>query len=331
MSSKRPHSPAAGRFRRSLWRLFLLSLAAAVVLPMLGLGIAVAQEKKADKKTGTQDEKDIPEPEEIDLDTRDGVLLRATFFPGTEKKNTVPVVLLHMWKGSRSDYSELAYFLQQQGHAVLVPDLRGHGDSTRVRNTTRPLDGATMPTAAFGCMVTHDMETIRSFLLKKNDAGELNIEKLCLVGAELGAAVAMDWARLDWSWPPLATGKQGQNVKALVLISPQWSIRGLQLKPALAHPRVRRDLSVMIVVGKERSRSVRDARRLYSALKRYHRDPPPGKPDQRDLFYAPLETSLQGTKMLDVKGLNLAWYIAQFIDRRLVKQSFPWKDRSRSP
>ena len=36
--------------------------------------------------------------------------------------------MLHGWKGNRTEYADLASFLQtQHGHAVLVPDLRGHG------------------------------------------------------------------------------------------------------------------------------------------------------------------------------------------------------------
>jgi alpha-beta hydrolase superfamily lysophospholipase len=286
--------------------------------------VALAQNKKATKEKKEK----IPPPEDIDLVTEDGVALRATFFPGTKGKDTVPVILLHMWKGERGEYKTLAPYLQSLGHAVLVPDLRGHGESTRVEGFNKPLDAAVMPTRMFHRMVEDDMETLKRFLMEKHNAGELNIEKLCVVGAELGASVALDWARLDWSWPPLATGKQGQDVRALVLISPQWSCHGLNLKKAMAHPRVTTDLSVFIVVGKETPKAVRDADRLYKMFKRHHPDPPPDKSTQlKDLFFGKLNTSLQGTKMLGVKSLRLEGFIAKFIDMRLVKQNIPWKAR----
>jgi pimeloyl-ACP methyl ester carboxylesterase len=295
-------------------------LAVAVVLLMVGSAVVSAQDNKAAPK--------IPTPESVDLATRDGVALRATFYPGTKGNNTVPVVLLHMFKGSRKDYEKLAVYLQSQGHAVLVPDLRGHGDSTKVQGMARPLEADTMPRAAFLGMAEGDMEACKKFLVEQNNQGKLNIEKLCLVGAEMGAVVAADYAQLDWSWPVLATGKQGQDVKALVLISPVWSFRGLQLKQAMADPNVRGGLSVLIVVGKEKSRDAADANRLYSTFKRYHPDADAEKVADRSLFFIGLETSLQGTKILD-ENLRLNEMIAQFIQVRLVEQSFPWKERGK--
>jgi len=211
----------------------------------------------------------------------------------------------------------------------LTPDLRGHGDSTQVQGATRPLEADSMPTAAFLAMPHADMEACKKFLMDKNNEGELNIEKLCLVGAEMGAVVATEYARLDWSWPVLATGKQGQDVKALVLISPQWAFRGLQVRYALADPNVRSKLAFLIVVGEGATREAREASRLFATLKRYHPDADAEKTADRTLFHIPLETSLQGTKMLDVKGLLLNDIIAQFVQLRLVEQNFPWKKRDK--
>ena len=274
---------------------------------------------------------ELPPPEPVDLLTPDGVRLRATFFPGTKGKETVPVVLLHMFKGSRNDYRELAPYLQAQGHAVLVPDLRGHGDSTALRDSTKTLDADTMPRASFLGMVGGDMEQCKKFLMGKNNKGELNINKLCLVGAEMGAIVAADYARLDWSWPVLATGKQGQDVRALVLISPRWSSHGLQMKAAMASPAVRGGISVMLAVGKEKSQDVREASRLNSIFRRYHPNADAEKASDRTLFYLTLPTSLRGTKMLDIKGLRLDEAIAMFIKLRLVDQSFAWAERGGLP
>ncbi len=46
-------------------------------------------------------------------------------------KEAVPVIMLHQYKGSRADFKDLAAMLQAKGCAVLAPDLRGHGQSTR--------------------------------------------------------------------------------------------------------------------------------------------------------------------------------------------------------
>lgn len=289
---------------------------------------AVAAAPVAAQPGGAKKKEEIPPPEDLVLTTKDGLQLKATYYPSTKGKEAVPVVLLHMYEGSGGDYRELALGLQGLGHAVMVPDLRGHGGSTEVTGATKPLSAKTLSKADLIAMVLQDMEAVKKFLLEKNDAGELNIEKLCLVGAEMGANVALDWARLDWSWPVLATGKQGQDVKALVLISPQWSFRGLSVQPALAHPAVRGKLSIMIIVGQGDRSSERDAIRLKKALERYHPDPPKEKwTEEKDFWYIPLDTSLQGTKMLGVNELKVGAYIANFIKLRIIDKTFPWQER----
>ena len=71
------------------------------------------------------------------LRTGDGLELALTYYPGTKGKQTIPVVLLHGWKQSRNDYKDLAPALQKLGYAVIVPDLRGHGESTRLKGARR--------------------------------------------------------------------------------------------------------------------------------------------------------------------------------------------------
>ncbi len=209
-------------------------------------------------------------------------------------------------------------------------------------------------------MVFSDMEALKDFLREENNSGNLNIEKLCVVGAEMGASVALTWTQLDWSRPPVGIHKLGQDVKALVLISPEWSTPGLPMKPVLTksnasfpltdpllisaakkgaitfkYPQamdLRREVSVLIVAGsKGNPRAVRDARRLHTMLKRYHPDPPEkDRAKKQDLYYGTLDTSLQGTRMLG-KRLGLEGYIETFIDRRLVAQPFPWQRRTKDP
>lgn len=278
-------------------------------------------------------EEPLPPEEDVELPTTDDVLLKGTFYPGTRGKDSVPVVLLHMYKGSRKDYARLALFLQKQGHAVLVPDLRGHGDSTQVSGKARPLNARSMSSAEFEPMVEVDLEACKKFLVDKNNAGKLNIEKLCLVGAEMGAVVAIDYARLDWSWPDLVNVKQGKDVKAVVLISPPWAFRSLQMRPALERPDILKKISTLILVGQENKRSLSEAERLYSMLKRFHPSADDKDPAERTLLFKPLPTSLQGTKILDAPELQVPVpeWIAWFIKVRLVDQSIPWKMRTTLP
>jgi pimeloyl-ACP methyl ester carboxylesterase len=271
-----------------------------------------------------QDDKPEP-PQEATLRTADNITLAATFYPSKLGKEAVPVVLLHASKGSRGDFEELALELQRAGQAVMVPDLRGHGDSTQSRFADR---AAELRTADYLAMADEDMEAVKNYLMIRNNAGELNIEKLCLVGVEMGAAVAINWAARDWSWPILTTGKQGQDVKALVLVSPEWSFKGMRISEAMAHPNIRSDLSVMIIAGKGSSKAMQEAKRLHNALEKYHPLPPADlAAEKQTLWLKTPQTSLQGMRLLNEKSMHVDDMIARFIQLRLVKKQIPWSDR----
>jgi pimeloyl-ACP methyl ester carboxylesterase len=265
-----------------------------------------------------EEEKKIPPPEEVTLNTNDGVKLAATYYPSRVGKNAVPVILLHAAKGSRTDFEELALKLQRADHAVIATDLRGHGANR----------SAGLRTEDYAAMVFEDLEAIKRFLLVKNNAAELNIEKLCLVGVEMGAVVAVNWAAHDWSWPMLATGKQGQDVKALVLISPEWVYKGLRLQEPLQQPNVRSDLSIMIVAGEGNGKSLKEAKRLFTVLERFHPIPPTDEgADKQTLWLRTPATSLQGTRLLNEKSMHVDQMILKFIELRLVKQPIDWVER----
>lgn len=283
----------------------------------------------------------IPPVETMTLTTKDDVSLSCSYYPGTKGKQTVPIILLHGWEGPRGagsgkDCAPLAIRLQQQGHAVIVPDLRGHGQSTRrvradrsderiERDSLRPNDFREMQ---------NDVEAVKMFLMEQNNAGKLNIELLCVIGFDLGAVVGMNWVQYDWSIAPLPTLKQGQDVKAFVLISPEQTFKGLAITPALRDANVRGELSCLIAFGTQSSSSATAGRRLYNTLKRSHRPIPETEEERQqkqDLFLVELDTSLQGTKLLAAPALGLADEIERFIRWRLVNRqgSFPWTDRTR--
>lgn len=311
-------------------------LCAAILAVFLTGPCAVASAAEAADKAPK-----LPAPENINLRTKDFVELNVVYYPAAQGKKTVPVIILHGWDGPRgagssADCHLLALHLQQAGHAVAVPDLRGHGGTTR-RRLPGPQDFS-LNRDEFRVQDFHDMqfdvEAVKSYLLRQNNEGKLNIELLCLVGFDMGAAVGLNWVGYDWSVPPLPTLKQGQDVKAFVLVSPVQSFRGLRLDTALSDPVVRGDLSAMLVYGKDQSTYAAAGKRVYNSLKRAHRDVPEDPKERerlQDLFLVELSTSLQGTKLLTSADLKVPERIAEFIRLRLVNRSdqFPWHDRSR--
>ena len=123
-----------------------------------------------------------------------------------------------------------------------------------------------------------DVEAVRSFLVEQNNAGDLNLELLCVVGFEMGSVVALNWIYYDWSVPSWPTFKQGQDVKAFVLVSPEQTFKGASTRRALANPIVRGELSAMLIYGKDDPASS-TGERLYTSLKRSHR-PVPTDPER---------------------------------------------------
>jgi pimeloyl-ACP methyl ester carboxylesterase len=175
-----------------------------------------------------------PEPVSMSLSTRDHWQLHCMYYPPQEKirsgRETVPIILVHGWGGQGSEWNSLAVHLQTLGHASMVVDLRGHGRST-TRRVAGDLTGKT-ETVRYDDLKTDDMgrlwldlEAVKSELRKKNDAGEVNLEMLTVIAAEEGCIVALEWAVRDWSWPPTLQGRQGQDVQALILLSPIESFR----------------------------------------------------------------------------------------------------------
>jgi len=180
------------------------------------------------------------------------------------------------------------------------------------------------------------MEAVKKFLWDKNNAGELNLDKLCIVGAEMGASVALNFALADARDQDVnrvirPEYKLGRFVKALVLISPELSFRGLPIRGNSA--RIIPDVSLLILVGRKDAKALEEATRLNGMFERYHPEPTgENAAEQKTLFFGQLDTGLQGTKLLDPKlDVHVPAIIAEFIQRRLVKSEasklWTWRER----
>jgi dienelactone hydrolase len=271
----------------------------------------------------------LPETEDVSLETKDGLTIRATYYPGTGKKEAVPVIMIHDLGGQRGDFHGLGTYLQSLGHAAIAPDLRGHGQSKSQKGPTGApytLDSGKMNKLALEGMV-YDVQACKKFLLDKNNAGDLNIEELCVVGAEFGATIAIRWTAMDWSATPLPAYKLGQDVKALVLLSPQPPQKGLGYLDVVGAIQDVPKLSWMIVTGSDDPKSSAEANKLHKRLVPHH----PRTGEDTDLFLEEPGTTLAGTKLLgtDRDELGVKRKIGVFLEKRLVnhKADFAWQDR----
>ncbi|MCH7725495.1 MAG: hypothetical protein IH991_03285 [Planctomycetes bacterium] len=291
--------------------------------------------------------------------TMDGVELRCSFYPGGVRqkakeefekivgKKVVPVMLLHGWgkDQNRSRYDYLASYLQRLGHAVIVPDMRGHGASIHIKGVGVQIDRDKNSKLLLAAMVLSDLRAVKTFLLTKNNNAELNLDQLCVVSADHMAMVAMQWAAKEWSKGDLIGVRRGRDVKAMVFLSPSKSYKGYSVVQTLRHPifasRVPPHIPIMMIVGENERRALQDAKIMFNQIERMrpkldlskYKDPTERKRKRAELgshFLVELDTQLQGT-MLAHPGLkmNVEQRIAGFIHYKCVMKAdqYAWTDR----
>lgn len=289
-----------------------------------------------------------PQQHKANSPTPDGWEIYMTYYPpleGVRKgKETPPVILLHSYGGRGQDFSYLAAGLQRYGYAVLVPDLRGHGRSTKnlVRDRDRPVtyesnkfnDRADITSMVF------DVEKCRAFLRERNNAGELNMDLLCVMGAEMGAVVAVNWAYMDWNRTEAVRDmyRTGKNVKGVVLLSPERSVQGgANATDALMSPIIKGEMPILVAVGSEDRKAYSEAQRIYGPIeklreKKIPRDMSPedsrARVEYKKCFIINAPTTLQGTKLLS-RTLPVNRAILKFLEWEILRVTpdNPWMER----
>ena len=289
-----------------------------------------------------------PKPRNVNLTTKDDVGLNALYYEGTEGENTVPVVVIHDWKEEGATYQTLAKYLQSKGYAVLLPDLRGHGNSTRRKNGRSGQSRTLTPRNVKPENVVGDLEAVRMFLLEENNAKKLNLAATTLIGVGGGAILAAHYAIYDWD-PSVRGGNTrastqlrggNKDVRGLVLVSPQTKIGKKMKIDALArHPVVGTgEVSTLILVGQKQAdgakkepketRESKIAQNIYTRLKRNGHQTESEDVGKWTLFLKALDTELNGETLLNETDLDLEARatVTSFLELRLRDQNFPWTE-----
>lgn len=226
---------------------------ALVTTCVLGIGSTATGQGKS----GSNREDPELQPRAVTLTTADRLRLRAFYFPSDKGKQAIPVLLVHEWGGQGSPYNQLVRSLRDAGCAVLVPEYRGHGGSreqTNARGNTVRLDPGAMRRGEVMAVVNSDLEAAKRFLKDENNAGRLNLNALTVIGIREGAILAAHWSIADWRFPSIGAKKQGQDVKGIVLVSPERNFMGIAIDPALGD-RTLIGLPVMVVAGADSSQA----------------------------------------------------------------------------
>ncbi len=260
--------------------------------------VAVAMVLMAANASGQAAKKsELPKPRPLELKTKDGLRLRAFYFPSNKQKEAIPVILVHEWQGQASPYHPLFIELHKVGCAVLAVEYRGHGGS-RVyidnKGNEQEFNTATMSKADVVNIITKDLEAAKDFLKKENNDGKLNLNALVMVGVREGCVIAANWAARDWSFAPVGALKRGQDVKALVLISPKKLVKGVTIDPVLVNPAILM-LPIMVVSGSQSS-DAGDADRIIKRIEVFKKRI--GRGEAQGLEVQMLKTPLSGPALV---------------------------------
>lgn len=215
--------------------------------------------------------------EEI-LVASDGWPIHATYYESAAGKESPAVILLAGAEGpdkkdsrNRRIWQNTAVALQKRNFAVLAVDLRKHGDS--IPEATEPESPLLkMTPTEYVAMTTLDMDAVKAFLLNEHKDEKLNIRKTGIVAVGSSAMVAAAATVADWERKPYPDGPtletstpRGQDVRALILYSPNASVKGINSNTIMKAIKVL-PVAVHVVASKDVKEDARNADRIFKAI-----------------------------------------------------------------
>jgi dienelactone hydrolase len=224
---------------------------------------------------------------DIVFTTDDNLVIAATYYPAGHKGEPAPAaILLHMYKGNRSDFAPLVPALRRAGFAVLAIDLRGHGGSVG-QPAMKLADRVAQRDKNLFSNMHRDVTAGFSWLREQED---VDLSRFVLVGASVGCSVAMDYASRD------------RSVDAIACLSPGTGYMGLD---AMGFIRKYGDRPILLISSEaERTAADQFGHEVIKATVQIVPGPRAGED----------ETALHGTRMLG-KVPGIEEKIADFLKR----------------
>jgi pimeloyl-ACP methyl ester carboxylesterase len=278
------------------------------------------------------------------LQTEDDWQIYITYYPATTGKENVAketpvVVLLHgdkenrqVWEGEKG----LALALEQAGFAVITVDLRKHGQSTNVARAAgdspaggKNTEGANLQSVDYANMVDDDLPAVKKFIYEMHQAKRLNMNKMGIVAAETSAIVAACFAANDWDKPPYDDAAavemktpRGQDVRALVFLSPPQKAKGLPLTEALTAVRNPDwNIAMLTLYGKKNKSDDR-------AIATHHRLFGSTKANKDRIYMHGYNVKLRGSDLLGKKEIDVEGTVIEFLKIHLKDlKDGEWRDR----
>jgi hypothetical protein len=178
------------------------------------------------------------------------------------------------------------------------------------------------------------------------------MRKMAIVAPAMSASVALVFTELDWNKKPHNDAPtlpqctpRGQDVQALVFLSPETNVAGLQAHQVA--PKLRNfPLASFVLVGKTDPLDKGQAEKLLQQLggevpkptgakktdtkKGKDKDSESSKDDNKRHTFGQLNTKLRGTDLLGKKELETENYMLVFLNEHVQKLDGPlydWRDR----
>jgi len=262
--------------------------------------------------------------------------IRFSYYPAIADKNpdglseAGVVILLHGDKGSRIVWDKgsapagketFPEILQDQGYATVTVDLRKHGQSV-IEGREDPIQNEDYLKMAAG-----DLKAVKDFLQTEHQAKNLNMGKMAVIAAGFSAPVATAFAQFDWEQKPhddsplpASRTPRGQDVKTIILLSPESAAGRLSLNKSLVYLN-KQNLAVQILVGKQDGADKGAAKNAFKAC---------GADSKKSIGRVELlEPDLKdrGTDMLGKAPKFVELPILMFLQKHIKEITVPWVDR----
>ena len=262
--------------------------------------------------------------------------IRFSYYPAIADKNPAGlseapvVILLHGDNGSRLVWDKgsapagkktFPEILQEEGYATVTVDLRKHGQSV-IEGRDDPIQNDDYLKMAAG-----DLKAVKDFLQTEHQAKNLNMGKMAIVAAGFSAPVATAFAQFDWEQKPYddsplpeSRTPRGQDVKTIILLSPESTAGRLSLNKSLVYLN-KQNLAFLFMVGKQDAADKGAAKNAFKAC---------GADSKKSIGRVELhEPDLKdrGTDMLGKALAVVELPILLFLQKHLKEITVPWVDR----
>jgi pimeloyl-ACP methyl ester carboxylesterase len=255
------------------------------------------------------------------------------------------VILLHSRDGNQLVWKNgLAERLQREGYAVLAVDLRKHGESkkaggvaveigqgtkTKTKGPKKVAEAAAadLKKDDYEKMVSEDLAAVKRFLYDEHQAQRLNMRKTAIVAADMTCPLAGDFAWKDWIKTPHndaptleASTPRGQDVRALVLLSPDVSAANLRTGASMLQLRNPVwQVAFLVCNGSKDALDKGTAEDVYKQVSGIAQN-------ESRTYHKTYDTKFRGTDLLG-KKLQVEEHILAFLEKHLKQLPDTWQNR----